>query len=314
MKFAVVGAGFCGLALSYYLSKKNLYDITLIDQVGIAAGASGIAAGLLHPYVGFKGRLNWRGHEALQETKHLLALTGQNCPSGILRIPRSDEQWRLFQEGAALYDDMDLYEVNHPGILQREGVLIHSGLTVNCQSYLHELWNLAKNQGCTLKKQTIKSLQELHEFDAVVICNGPLAMQLLGLRLKLIKGQLLKFQWPENWPPLLQSVVSCKYVVMEGNDACWVGGTYEHHFDHGNPDESIAREEILSDLQRFMPKLVESPILDCQAGIRVFAPDRRPLMQQVDPKTWVFTGMGSKGLLYHALMAKEFVDGHLISG
>jgi len=314
MKIAILGAGFCGLALSFYLSKRGQRQVTVIDKSGIGAGASGIAAGLLHPYVGFKGRLNWRGREALEETGKLLILAGQNCRSGILRIPQCDQQESLFQESADHYDDIDLYRIDHPGITFSSGILIRSGLTVDCRSYLNSLWRLSANQGCVFRKQTVQSLSELADYDTVVICSGLLAKQLLGIRLKLIKGQLLKFQWPARWPPLPYSTVSKKYIVMEGSDACWVGGTYERHFDHGNPDEPVARDEILSDLKAFMPELARQPILDCQAGIRAFAPDKRPLIRQLDQKTWVFTGMGSKGLLYHALMAKEFVDGHLISG
>jgi len=304
MKIAIIGAGFCGLALAYYLSQQQ-HQITLIDKTGIGAGASGIAAGLLHPYVGFKGRLNWRGHEALNETRHLLEVAGQKCPLGILRIPRSEEQWSLFQEAASQHDDVEVCSVDHPGILAKEGILIHSGVTVNCTAYLKVLWEVVQENGCAFKQQSVSNLDELQDYDSVIICHGPLAKELLGIRLKLIKGQLLRFEWPQHLPPLRQSIVSKKYVVMDGETSCWVGGTYEHDFEHENPDQLTAQDEILADLERFIPALAKAPILDCQSGIRTLAPDRRPFYKQFDKRTWVFTGMGSKGLLYHAMMAKE---------
>jgi len=302
MKIAIVGAGFCGLALAYYLSQNKHVDITLIDRFGIGGGASGIAAGLLHPYVGFKARLNWRGHEALEESKRLLEVANQRCPFGIVRIPQSDEQWALFQEAADQYDDIEICQSDQPAIFSR------SGLTVNCPQYLQSLWDVTRSQGVSFQKQEIYNLDQLGDFDCSFICNGPLAKELLEIRLKLIKGQLLKFEWPEHLPPLKHSIVSKKYVVMNGKNACWVGGTYEHHFDHDNPDQAVAQKEILADLEGFMPELTSASIIDCQAGVRAFAPDKRPFYKQINERTWVFTGMGSKGLLYHALMAKELVS------
>jgi len=308
MKIAIIGAGFCGLGLAYYLSQNSKHKITLVDQLGIGGGASGIAAGLLHPYVGFKGRLNWRGHEALEETKKLLQYSNQNR-LGIIRIPQSEEQWSLFQETASQYDDVSICPIDHPGILAKEGILIKSGVTVNCGQYLSSLWDVLQKRGCELDIQRVDSLDQLDDFDCRIICNGPLAKKLLGIRLKLIKGQLLRLEWPNSLPPLPHSVVSRKYIVMEEDmKSCWVGATYEHHFDHEAPDLECAKKDILSDLEKIMPDLAGAPILDCQAGVRAFAPDKRPFYKRVADSTWVFTGMGSKGLLYHSLVAQDLAQ------
>ncbi len=61
-------------------------------------------------------------------------------------------------------------------------------------------------------------------------------------------------------------------------------------------------------VKALIPALANAPILNCQAGIRAFTKDRRPKAIPVSSKTWVFTGLGSKGLLYHALLAKEFAS------
>ena len=67
MKVAVIGAGFCGLAVVWNLLNQlfqpNL-EVTLFDKTAIGSGASGVAAGLLHPYAGAHAKLNWRGKEA----------------------------------------------------------------------------------------------------------------------------------------------------------------------------------------------------------------------------------------------------------
>lgn len=51
MNIAIIGAGFSGLALAYFLLQSSAH-VTLFDAVGIGGGASGIATGLLHPYPG----------------------------------------------------------------------------------------------------------------------------------------------------------------------------------------------------------------------------------------------------------------------
>lgn len=55
LRVAVIGGGFAGLAASYHLlaaaaGSGRAMQLTLYDAVGLGAGGSGAAAGLLHPY------------------------------------------------------------------------------------------------------------------------------------------------------------------------------------------------------------------------------------------------------------------------
>jgi glycine/D-amino acid oxidase-like deaminating enzyme len=56
-----------------------------------------------------------------------------------------------------------------------------------------------------------------------------------------------------------------------------------------------------------MPALKSSVVIGCRAGVRASTPDHRPIVKQVDERIWIFTGLGSKGLLYHALFAEQLV-------
>lgn len=90
---AIIGAGFAGVAIAYHVFKyvaekhaettetndtsENQHSfgpvtITLIDEKAIAGGASGVAAGLLHPYTP-RGKLIWRGVEGVDATLALVA-------------------------------------------------------------------------------------------------------------------------------------------------------------------------------------------------------------------------------------------------
>ncbi|KAF6266139.1 hypothetical protein COO60DRAFT_644965 [Scenedesmus sp. NREL 46B-D3] len=74
-QYAVVGAGLAGLATAYHLLKQsspgNAVHVTVVDAVGIGAGGSGAAAGLLHPFSP-KGKLLWKAHEAMASALQLL--------------------------------------------------------------------------------------------------------------------------------------------------------------------------------------------------------------------------------------------------
>ena len=75
-RIAIVGAGFAGVATAYHVFRQVAdahaeatadgktvapVRVTLIDEKGVAGGASGVAAGLLHPYTP-RGKIIWRGH------------------------------------------------------------------------------------------------------------------------------------------------------------------------------------------------------------------------------------------------------------
>ncbi|NGX58435.1 MAG: tRNA 5-methylaminomethyl-2-thiouridine biosynthesis bifunctional protein MnmC, partial [Chlamydiae bacterium] len=235
MKIAIIGAGFSGLALTYYLSQDPKRQITLFDKRGIGGGASGIAAGLLHPYVGGKALLNWKGQESLAETRELLKIASQNCTdpvfqeSGIIRIPKSEEQKAYFQKCAVDHDDVEICDIQIPGVEAQNGILIKSGIQVHCENYLKGLWMNCQERGCQLQIQEITDLESLKDYDRIVICNG--VSQLSNKKLKHIKGQLLRLQWPSDLPPLQRPVIGSKYVAMDPDlQSCWVGATYEHNF------------------------------------------------------------------------------------
>lgn len=101
-KTAVVGAGFAGVALAFELleganARGTALDVTLIDARGIAGGASGVAAGLLHPYTP-RGKVIWRGREGVAAAKRLisLAVKAEDALDVVLnaRCDDADGGWR----------------------------------------------------------------------------------------------------------------------------------------------------------------------------------------------------------------------------
>ncbi len=109
-----------------------------------------------------------------------------------------------------------------------------------------------------------------------------------------MKGQILTCKLEE---PLERSVSSKIYTALtEDPLKCHVGATYERDVIDEVPD----KEKAISLLN---PSL---PVVDCRAGIRVTNPAHYfPIAQQVGPHHYVITALGSRGLLYHALMASK---------
>ncbi len=328
MQIAIIGAGFCGLAVAWYLLNHspafpNL-KVCLFDSKGIGKGASGIAAGLLHPYTGAHAKLNWKGQEGFQTTCDLLKIASDTLErrvtaenQGILRLALNEEQLMDFQLCAERFPhDTQWLSVNEcqllaPGCVQAPGLWIKKGLTVYSSLYLQGLWQACARQGAILEKRMIHSLKELQDYDLTIATTGGETLCLpeaASLPLTLVKGQILEFSWPRNRAPLNCALNSHVYMLMtENRTSCLVGATYEKGHHNALLDLEVAEREILPKAYDLFPPLKQASLMNCYAGIRAVTPQHRPLMQHLSPSQWILTGMGSKGLLYHALFAKELV-------
>jgi glycine/D-amino acid oxidase-like deaminating enzyme len=299
-KIAVVGAGFCGLAAAWYLIQNPKNHVSVFDREGIGAGASGIATGLLHPYPGEAGKKSFQAEEALAETLYLLDVAKQalslsaivDC--GILRL-------------------LPLHK-NYPDIThENDAYYISSGLTIDCPLYLKGLWQACAAKGATFRLQEIRSLSQLQAFDTIILALGAGIFEWeAGYHTKLspIKGQLLHCRWPNGKPLLHKSTIAKGHVVlMASSEECLVGSTYEKNFLSSNPDLEKAKSLLKASLTPFFPFFSDLAIIRCLAGIRVAVKGHYlPLIERIQANTWMLTGMGSRGLLYHALYAKRLVS------
>ena len=331
MKAAVIGAGFCGLAVAWHLlqrfSSQSDFSLTLFDSRGIGQGTSGIAAGLLHPFSGAHAKLNWRGIEGMQATQELLetASLALGRPvaaknQGILRLALTAEQQSDFQLSAKLNPEsiqwLDAHSCQKlaPGSTFAPGLWIKEGLTVYSSLYLQGLWQACAGRGALFENRSVDSLHKLGKegYDLTIVATGaetPQIEEFASLPLKVVKGQVLELAWPHDTLPLSCSLNSQIYLLMgEKGLSCLAGSTYEKEFLDARPDLETAKKEILPKLYALFPPLEGAAILNCSAGLRAVGPQHRPLIKQISPAQWIITGMGSKGLLYHALFAKELVE------
>lgn len=322
MKVTILGKGFAGLAAAWFLALQKI-DVTVVDHS--KERASQVAAGLLHPYAGKHSKPNFRGKEALKASKELLniASDAHGGPvfddQGILRIAITEQQRTDFLKAAQNKDvewwDTERCQTFVPGLTAYPGIFIRSGLTVDCESYLKGLELACLGQRVKFAEDVVSSLDQLKQHwtaDAYLLCAGAGLLQfpeLAHIRLKGVKGQMVRIAWPKTLPPLRTALNSKVYLVMHRDQqSCWIGSTFERDYPSGKPDLAIATSELLPHAEQLLPALKDADILDCVAGVRLSKPDHIPLVEKLDEKTWIFSALGSKGLLYHALYGKECVE------
>lgn len=304
MKVAVIGAGLAGLATAYFLSEFEEISVTVFEEKGIGAGASGAASGLLHPYPGIMARHSAKAEEAMEVTKQLLRVAETFSPRvvsshvGILRKSLSREQKIRLCQHQVQYGDVEQME--------EDLFWIHSGITVQTLHYLEGLAEAFKKRGGTFQYEKISTLKQLSDFDHVVMAAGygiAAFEECRALRVKFLKGQALCI---EGSPQYEKSYISKGYIAHLGDRSYFeLGSTYEREFDSVAPDLEVAKA-LLQDKLCHYP---DHKILGCKAGVRVCPKEHYlPIIEKVAENVTVFTGLGSRGLLYHGYYGRMLAN------
>src|SRR5579872_3132792 len=316
LRVAVVGGGVAGLGVLCHLLEYPNVSANLFDPKGIGGGASGASTGLLHPFPARDALRSWRADEGMKETKGLLTLAenalGQPVcqTNGILKIAIDERQKRDFRLRAE--NDSDaiwMGKNNCPGAVTAPALWIPLGTTVYSSLYLEGLWRHAQGKGAKWEAAAVRSLQELDSYDAVVLATGAETLHFPECRqlpLKKTKGQALICRWPEALETLPCALLSLGHLTSTNDPSvCQIGSTYERQFSDAGPEDRTALP-LLEKCAAFYPPARDFEVLEIRSGIRISpVVGYRPIVQKIAPKAWVFTGLGSRGMLYHALLGKE---------
>jgi len=320
MNIAIIGAGFSGMAIAWHLLKYDNVNITLFDPAGIGGGASGISAGLLHPYAGLHSKLNWKGREGYTAATALLESSAKvmqqpvYSKTGLIRIAMTEANEKDYALCAHQYSDVDwldpdAFQMLVPQAVPNPAILIKSALVVDNSIYLEGLWKFCSKKGSKIEQRQIFSLEELKHFDVLVVANGAAACrikELSNLPITPVKGQILELAWPKHLAPLSIPINSQAYIIMSPDkQTCLVGATYERNFKTAEPDEAYAIHELLPKAIAMIPDLKNAKVLRCRSAFRASTPDHKPYFKQFNSRCWILSGMGSKGLLYHSLFAEQ---------
>ena len=311
MRIAIIGAGFSGLSAAWHLLCLKDCEVVLFDSKGIGGGASGVAAGLLHPYVGEEGKRSDLATEGIAATKELVKVAetalGKKVAShnGILRHIQEEEKNQLFLSHCQEFKD-----VTSLG----EGIFcIESGLTIDCPQYLEGLWLAVAGKGAKLILREVWELGELAGFDHIIVAAGAGVRRFPELRklcIRVIKGQVLHCRIPETEPTLEKSAIGKGYVaISQAPRMCYIGSTYERGVIDEIPDVAKAKSLLFPKIGLFFPSVENVEIVDCKAALRVIRSGHYfPIVERIKDHLWVFTAMGSRGLLYHAYLGKLLAE------
>lgn len=323
MQIAILGAGFCGLAVAWHLTQIGVRKIIIFDPQGIGQGASGVAAGLLHPFAGLHAKKSPQADQGMVASLHLLSIAEKALytpiilKKGLVRLAINEQQKADFAMTASLYPE-DVHWLTAEACQSKlgytgsyPGIFIESAVVVDSEKYLKGLWTACAKEGVVLEKRAIQSLREVDHFDLTIVAMGATAKKLPELshiKVNPIKGQILELHWPEGiYSPLFPISSQGYLITKEEGKKCILGATYERNYHTEAPDREKALREILPKWNPFFPQLNASLVVGCRSGVRASTPSHQPILEKVNEKTWLLTGMGSKGLLYHALYAKKLV-------
>ena len=331
----VVGAGLAGACAAWSLSRTAA--VCVLEAERPAAGASGVAAGLVNPLMGRRARPVWRMEAALEAFHGMLADAGAEAlwtPTGVLRPAADAGQAARFEEAAllwphhAMWKSPDAGAEQYPHLSAPHGALwVKSGGAVSVPVLVKTLLDAAGRNGAVVQSgarvagwtesgRSVRLQTEHSEntrvFQAVhvVLALGDGFIQhpaLAALRLHRIKGQVARVARPAALGGVrLVPLAGEGYVVADG-EALVVGSTYEHDFEDLQPSREQTRR-LLAKAARMVPALADAAVLEERAGVRVTVPGTRlPMLGPVPGhrRTWVFTGLGSKGLLMAPLLAQH---------
>ncbi len=333
MTSIIGGGGLAGACAALWLSEHG--SVTVLEAEHPAAGASGAAAGLVNPLMARKANPAWRFDEALAALHATLERADARAlfrATGVLRPARDTTQARAFRKRAdalpehAVWRSADELVEQYPDVVASHGGLwIPSGGAVDLTAMVEALLHAAQEQGATVRtgirvtgwgEERDRAFVETTtgeriEAQRVVLALGDgfrLFPELTALPLHRIKGQTVRIAQP----PLgtLPTLSGFGYVVPDG-DTLVVGSSYEHDFDDVEPSAAES-ERLVAKAARMVPALTDAPVLEARAGVRVtvprtHSPQRLPLLGPLPSRrrVWVFTGLGSKGLLTAPLLARD---------
>jgi glycine oxidase len=183
----------------------------------------------------------------------------------------------------------------------RHGFRAETELAVDNRALVEALAAQCEKLGVTWAPP-VRSLDEVHDVDVVVIANGIDAPALWpGLPIRPVKGEVLRLRWRRGCMPLPQRVIRARvhgrlvYLVPR-KDGVVVGATqYEHGRDTAPAVAGV--RELLDDACEVMPALGEYELAECAAGLRPMTPDNVPIVGRLDDRTLVAAGHGRSGFL-----------------
>lgn len=339
--FCILGAGLGGLSLADSLGNHDFSTI-VVDKSTAGAGASGTPGGLVNPATGRRAKKSWKAEQCYETVLENLQKVQEETEgtfyrnNGLLRPALLEKMARKMKEqyqktswpsGWCQWKEEEEIKEIHPGINCVDGGLwLPIGLTVDIGSYVSSYQQYLQNNGTRfflnssadniykenkwlieLKEHTVRATHLVYAIGQSTTDSKYWSW----LPINLIKGQVAKFRTQSGTISFDHSISSLGYMARTGEADTFVqGSTYEHDFKDIQPDTE-GKNYLRKRMRRTLPQLEEEVrVIDQWAGVRTSTPNYKPILGEhpVNENLHLFTGLGSKGLLYSKFLANHYTD------
>lgn len=332
MKILVVGYGFAGASLSYFLSQRNIKVDVISNPIFDRSSSSAVSAGIMLPFSGKRKTLSYNISNVLPfALKHYEYIQNQSGHKLLYDLPvrqiiteaRDYNEWFSKSneiESSKFLNQIYLTQISdklkkHIGYLQfnqSNAVSIHELLkgyrksSINLSIH-HDLFSFDN-----LKIGNTFIIYNNIEYDQLVFCEGYRTIEnkfWKNLPFQPVKGEIVDIHAPDlNLDFILNSSI---YIIPLGSDRYKVGATYNWK----DIDEIPSREGVQM-LKFELDKMisVDYQIIGHQASVRPAIQDRKPVIgfHPEFKSIGIFNGLGTKGAMlspyYANMMANYMID------
>lgn len=337
----ILGAGITGLSCADSFIQKGK-NCVILDPNEIGYGASCSPGMLVNPATGRRARKAWKAQECFDLISDLLERVQSESAqtfyekNGVIRpaltkkladnFERSPEKynwpegWIEWLSKDELSERFPIFE-NHFG-----GLFVKKAMTVDGSIFIKALVEYLTKRDVITEFETEYEIRQEQEKWIAELGNGSkyqseVVIEATGysqvhsdnwnfLNLHPVKGQTATFFFDEPLP-LNSSISSLGYMAFlkDQPNQLTVGSTYEHTFEHINPDED-GLNYLKKKLNNTLPGWVgKGQSVEQWSGVRVTVPDRKPVIGAHPEKRGIYIigALGSKGLLMGRLMAEMLV-------
>lgn len=317
---AIIGSGLAGLASGFeYLQiqpSKGPIDFYYTPQ---HPSASLVASGLLHLFHGVQARIPDQGREALALVLNLIKTLEEDSssiaqPTPMLRPSKNHIQQSMFQARSKQYpEELKFGDFDVDGHIFKNALMIDQAWIINTPIYMEKLRLFLEKHSCTFIEQTApKDL--LDRYERVIIAAGAQTLELMkklsgeelpsSLETILTKGQVALCDGVK--PPSV--TLNARTYIIPGPhpNSVLCGATFERTFSTADPQPSPERSRVWQEGVLAWPTLSRAKVT-WKSGVRLSGPSHKPFIASYQGKLFVISGLGSKGLIYHRLMAQKLM-------
>jgi sarcosine oxidase subunit beta len=343
-KFVIIGAGACGISLSYFLKKNGVSKITIFEKDLIGSGSTGKCAGIvsIQLWNEIDIKLARRSLEIFEEISRKFPYFKINR-NGLITIGRQEKSKKYIEKIAELlkeekisfeiFEDKKIKE-EFPFIKDYKNALLlktFSDLYVDSGMFLYVLYSYLKKENVEFRL-----LREVENFkvsgneikgiwvkgiyypgDIFILCSGVWSKKILeklGVNVPILpyrtQAGILRKKGKLNIP-IIHDVDKKIYIRNEADDRFLVGDGTEHKeasFIYNEIADGRFVYEVLPKVSEILEDFEDAEYMGGWAGLCDATPDRHPILGKIDDfeNLYIISGFNGFGFMRIPAIAENF--------